>query len=116
MFRNKRQANDKIRGAGRRLCTYSPGHRPENVRLLPLSTMATLSERLPENAPGQYYVDATCIDCDQCRALAPEFFARDEESGFSYVHRQPESADDVARVEEIMATCATASIGSDGAS
>lgn len=77
--------------------------------------MANLADRLPENASGRYYVDATCIDCDQCRALAPEFFARHDDSGLSYVTRQPETAEDIARVEEIIATCATSSIGNDGA-
>ena len=79
-----------------------------------LTAMATFADRLPENAPGRYYVDATCIDCDQCRALAPEFFARQDESGLSIVHRQPESAEEIARVEEILTTCATSSIGNDG--
>lgn len=78
--------------------------------------MATLADRLPENASGRYYVDSSCIDCDQCRSLAPEFFARHEESGFSILHQQPESAEDIARVEEILEMCATASIGNDGVS
>ena len=77
--------------------------------------MATLADRLPTNVPGSYYVDSTCIDCDQCRALAPEFFGRDEESGFSFVQRQPLTADEVAVVEEAASQCATGSIGNDGA-
>lgn len=78
--------------------------------------MATLAERLPENAAGLYYVDSSCIDCDQCRALAPEFFGRNEDTGLSYFLKQPESAEEIARIEEILAACATASIGNDGAS
>jgi len=77
--------------------------------------MATLSERLPENAPGRYYVDASCIDCDQCRALAPQFFTRQEDSGLSLVSRQPETAEEIALVEEVITSCATSSIGNDGA-
>jgi len=76
--------------------------------------MATLTERLPMNAPGRYYVDASCIDCDQCRATAPQFFLRDAETGLSVVHSQPQSADDVAMVEELISSCATGSIGCDG--
>ena len=76
--------------------------------------MATFSERFPENTPGPFYVDATCIDCDQCRAQAQQFFSRLEESGFSVVHRQPETAEEVALAEEVMASCATSSIGNDG--
>ncbi len=76
--------------------------------------MATVTDRLPQNVAGRYYVDSTCIDCDQCRALAPEFFGRHEESGLSFMIGHPESAEEIARVEEILATCATSSIGNDG--
>lgn len=79
------------------------------------SPMASLSDRLSENAPGRYYVDSSCIDCDQCRVVAPEFFTRNEDSGMSFVSRQPATAEDVARVEEAIAACATSSIGDDGA-
>ena len=79
-----------------------------------LSSMANLSERLPENAPGRYYVDGTCIDCDQCRVSAPEFFGRNAETCLSYVRRQPGTPDEVALVEEVIGSCATDSIGSDG--
>jgi ferredoxin len=75
--------------------------------------MATLAERIPENATGKYYVDATCIDCDQCRALAPDFFGRNED-GLSYLIRQPVTPEEVALVEEALTACATSSIGSDG--
>ena len=77
--------------------------------------MASLADRLPENASGRYYVDSSCIDCDQCRALAPEFFSRQGETGYSFVARQPESADEMRAVTEILASCPTDSIGNDGA-
>jgi len=80
-----------------------------------LTTMATLTERLPDNAPGRFYVDATCIDCDQCRAVSPQFFSRNDETGMSVLCRQPRTAEEIAQVEEIMAGCATGSIGDDGA-
>lgn len=78
--------------------------------------MASFVDRLPENASGRYYVDSSCIDCDRCRDLAPEFFSRHEENGVSIVHRQPETAEDIALVNEILAACATSSIGDDGVS
>jgi ferredoxin len=77
--------------------------------------MATPADRIPANIPGRYYVDASCIDCDQCRAIAPQIFARDEESGLSFVTRQPQTEDEIAQVEEIISGCATGSIGNDGA-
>jgi ferredoxin len=81
----------------------------------PSTSMANLSDRLSENASGRYYVDSSCIDCDQCRVIAPDFFARNEESGLSFVSKQPETAEDVSRLEEAIAACASGSIGDDGA-
>jgi ferredoxin len=75
--------------------------------------MASLTERLPSNQAGRYYVDSTCIDCDQCREIAPEFFGRHED-GFSFVQRQPLTPEEIARVDEAVAACATESIGNDG--
>jgi ferredoxin len=75
--------------------------------------MANLTECLPENVPGRHYVDASCIDCDQCRTMAPAFFSRNADTGLSFVCRQPVTAEEIALVEEIAATCATGSIGND---
>jgi ferredoxin len=77
--------------------------------------MATPTERLPGNVAGAFYVDASCIDCDQCRAMAPQFFARNDGDGLSIVIRQPETEEEVALVREAMSSCATSSIGDDGA-
>jgi hypothetical protein len=43
--------------------------------------VARFWERLRENAPGDYFVDASCIDCETCRILAPEVFARSDRLG-----------------------------------
>lgn len=85
------------------------------ARWITLGDMATLSERLPENASGRFYVDNTCIDCDQCRVSAPEFFSRNPDTCLSFVSRQPVTPEEIAQVEEAIAGCATESIGSDGA-
>ena len=77
--------------------------------------MPNLADRLPRNAPGRYYVDSSCIDCDQCRTEAPDFFVRDEEAGTSVVCKQPVTPEEIALVEQIATDCSTASIGSDGA-
>ena len=76
--------------------------------------MANPAERTPGNAPGAYYVDSSCIDCDQCRLLAPEIFARDPDTGLGFVSRQPASDDERALAEEARLACATESIGADG--
>jgi ferredoxin len=77
--------------------------------------MASLSDRAPGNVPGRYYIDNSCIDCDQCRVMAPDFFARNDDTGIGYVKRQPVTDDELALAEEALAACATGSIGNDGA-
>lgn len=79
-----------------------------------LGQMAEFAHRLTRNAIGRYYVDDTCIDCDLCRSTAPAFFARDDESGYSYTHHQPRTADEIAQAEECRIACPTESIGNDG--
>jgi 4Fe-4S single cluster domain of Ferredoxin I len=36
--------------------------------------MADVANKYPENAPGKFYVDEQCIDCDLCRETAPANF------------------------------------------
>lgn len=76
--------------------------------------MAEKNEKLRENVSGHYYVDSSCIDCDQCRAAAPKFFHRDDEIGFSVVYRQPVTAEEIKEAEEARLGCPTESIGNDG--
>lgn len=35
--------------------------------------MADKNLKHPENVPGRFYVDDSCIDCDMCRTTAPSF-------------------------------------------
>ena len=72
--------------------------------------MARAAARLPENVPGDFYVDDTCIDCDTCRQVAPAVFAQSERS-LAYVHRQPESPEARHRALMALVACPTASIG-----
>ena len=72
--------------------------------------MASISLRLPENVPGDFYVDSTCIDCDACRQIAPETFA--EDGDYSVVHQQPHNGDEIRRAMMALVACPTASIGS----
>ena len=84
--------------------------------LNPTSLMADLSNRLPQNAPGRFYVDSDCTDCDLCRGHAPAFFRRDDDIGYSIVFRQPVSQEDVQLCEEAIAGCPTEAIGDTEAS
>ena len=77
--------------------------------------MASPDHRMPENVPGRYYVDDTCIDCDLCRETAPQFFRRQDDGGYSVVYRQPETAEEIAVAEAARESCPTETIGNDGA-
>ena len=76
--------------------------------------MADKESKLPENAPGKFYVDDQCIDCDACRATAPDNFERDEEKGYSYVSKQPENDEELQLCEEALEACPVEAIGDDG--
>jgi glyoxylase-like metal-dependent hydrolase (beta-lactamase superfamily II)/ferredoxin len=71
--------------------------------------MASVALRLPENVPGDFYVDSTCIDCDACRQIAPETFAEDDH--YSIVYHQPQSEAETERALMALVACPTASIG-----
>jgi ferredoxin len=77
--------------------------------------MADPQNKQPENAAGAYYVDTQCIDCDVCRVTAPANFRREEDLAYSYVFRQPETAEEQAQCQEAMDCCPVEAIGSDGA-
>ena len=72
--------------------------------------MANLQHRLPENVPGDFFVDSSCIDCDTCTQLAPGIF-RDHGDQCS-VHQQPQTADDIKLALMALVACPTGSIGS----
>ena len=71
--------------------------------------MANIERRLPENVPGDFFVDDTCIDCDTCSQLAPSVF-RDHGEQCS-VHRQPETEADTRLALMSLVACPTGSIG-----
>ena len=76
--------------------------------------MADVANRYPENTGGKYYVDNQCIDCDLCRETAPANFIRNDEQGFSYVFKQPESPDEETLCKDAMDNCPVEAIGNDG--
>ncbi|HEX3071965.1 MAG TPA: ferredoxin, partial [Thermoanaerobaculia bacterium] len=72
--------------------------------------MAQLAQRLPENVPGDFFVDSTCIDCDACRIFAPKTFSDASEK--SFVYHQPENDEELLAAQKALISCPTASIGS----
>ncbi len=77
--------------------------------------MADVENKYEENAPGPFYVDDQCIDCDLCRETAPANFMRNEDGGHSYVFKQPENEEEETLCREAMEGCPVEAIGDDGA-
>ncbi|HNB71187.1 MAG TPA: ferredoxin [Acidobacteriota bacterium] len=78
--------------------------------------MADKKKRVPENIPGRFYVDSSCIYCDLCRDLAPHSFAEFKEMGWAFVYKQPTLPEEEALCLDAMEACPTESIGNDGES
>jgi ferredoxin len=76
--------------------------------------MAEIQEKLPENVGGKFYVDHNCIDCDVCRDTSPTNFTRDDENGYSFVYKQPETQEELELCEEARDACPVEAIGDDG--
>jgi glyoxylase-like metal-dependent hydrolase (beta-lactamase superfamily II) len=72
--------------------------------------MARAADAIADNASGEFFVDSSCIDCDLCRQVAPEVFARASRAGQSFVARQP-AAGNEHRALMALVTCPTSSIG-----
>lgn len=71
--------------------------------------MALPRLRRAENVPGDFFVDASCIDCDLCRQIAPEVFVAAGDQ--AAVHTQPADAASEFAALKALVTCPTASIG-----
>jgi glyoxylase-like metal-dependent hydrolase (beta-lactamase superfamily II)/ferredoxin len=124
---HRRQSVGHARIAGRPILPYGNGlypqpafhraglcsPRPGPTRDIPChhGSMASLSRRLAANAPGGFFVDSTCIDCDTCRQLAPEVFGDTGE--FAYVRAQPSGAQSLRNAVRALLACPTGSIGTD---
>ena len=79
-------------------------------KLAVLLLVAQLAKRLPQNVPGDFFVDSTCIDCDACRIFAPSVFS--DRGDQSSVDHQPENAAELLAAQKALISCPTASIGS----
>lgn len=71
--------------------------------------MASYARRLPENVPGDFFVDNSCIDCDACRQLAPATFR--DHGDQSSVYRQPVTEEETRLALLSLVACPTGSIG-----
>lgn len=76
--------------------------------------MPNKDQRHPENAPGSFYVDIACVDCDLCRQSAPANFTRNADKGYTFVFKQPENDQEAAQCALAMSECPVEAIGKDG--
>ena len=73
--------------------------------------MADPNKRLDSNVAGNFFVDATCINCDTCRQLASQSF--EEVGEFSAVTRQPVADEHLHQAYQALLACPVGSIGTD---
>jgi glyoxylase-like metal-dependent hydrolase (beta-lactamase superfamily II)/ferredoxin len=71
--------------------------------------VANPRKRVPENVPGDFFVDSTCIDCDTCRQIAPAVFG--QAATTSFVKAQPSAGSDRRVALRALLACPTGSIG-----
>ncbi len=74
--------------------------------------MADRKDKVPENIPGPYYVDTTCIECASCADVAPENFTQGEE--YYYVYKQPKNDQEHENCQQALEECPVDAIGNDG--
>ena len=76
--------------------------------------MADIANKYPDNVTGKYYVDNQCIDCDLCRETAPNNFKRNDDGGYSFVFKQPDTPEEQAQCNEAKEGCPVEAIGDNG--
>jgi glyoxylase-like metal-dependent hydrolase (beta-lactamase superfamily II)/ferredoxin len=72
--------------------------------------VAFAARAVPENAPGNLFVDDSCIACDTCRAIAPRTFGGGEDD-VAFVARQPSEPAERRRALMALVACPVAAIG-----
>ena len=72
-----------------------------------------IEDTVKENVDGKFYVDHQCIDCDLCRENAPNNFKRQEDEGYSFVYKQPETDQELEDCNVAMEGCPVEAIGND---
>ncbi|MFW2334595.1 MBL fold metallo-hydrolase [Ilumatobacter sp.] len=73
--------------------------------------MARLDARHPAGAPGPWFVDDRCIDCDAARHVAPGLIERNPGDGVSIFVRQPETPEEIEMAWRAVDVCPTRSVG-----
>lgn len=68
--------------------------------------MAKPPTKYVKNAPGKWFVVDTCYACLACVDIAPQVFRLDDDNGgYAYVHKQPETPEDEADCRAAQKAC-----------
>ncbi|HEY3400833.1 MAG TPA: MBL fold metallo-hydrolase [Geothrix sp.] len=73
--------------------------------------MARRTDAHPDNVPGPFFVDRTCIDCGTCYQFAPDTFANGGDH--AKVHAQPGDPGSRLRASMALVACPVGSIGTE---
>lgn len=76
--------------------------------------MANPNNKYDQNISGCYYVDKECINCDACLLVAENHFKINEDEGYAYVYKQPETEEEKSLCQEAVEACPVEAIGNDG--
>ena len=76
--------------------------------------MASLAKLLPENVPGKWYVDNTCVPCSNCLEEAPTLLKYNADQTYVFFAKQPATPEEEAAAQKALEICPTGSIGNDG--
>ncbi len=76
--------------------------------------MAEKLTKQPENAPGPWYVDASCTLCRLCLEEAPNLLKYNADETAVHFLKQPDTSEDMDAARRAMDVCPTLAIGNDG--
>jgi len=73
--------------------------------------MANPKKALPENVPGDFFVDSSCIGCHNCSDLAPSVFGEIPTDFYLTVKKQPQSDEELLHALRALVCCPKGAIG-----
>ncbi|TGK01511.1 ferredoxin [Leptospira langatensis] len=76
--------------------------------------MADKNDKVPENVPGKYYIDNSCVPCNDCLEEAPTLLKYTDDESKVYFHKQPASPEEVIAARKAKEICPVEAIGDDG--
>ncbi|PJZ50690.1 ferredoxin [Leptospira saintgironsiae] len=76
--------------------------------------MADKNDKVPENVPGKFYIDNSCVPCNDCLEEAPQLLKYTDDESKVYFHKQPASPEEAVAARKAMEICPVEAIGDDG--